>query len=126
MHGAEAVIAVMEELVALGVTLSLDDFGTGFSSLSYLKRFPISTLKIDRSFVIGIPGDADDCAIASAVISMAQQLQHKVVAEGVEQLEQLTFLRDLGCDMLQGYLFSPPVPPSEFEAMVRQGKRLNG
>jgi len=126
MHGAEAVITVMEELVALGVTLSLDDFGTGFSSLSYLKRFPIRTLKIDRSFVIGIPGDADDCAIASAVISMAQQLQHKVVAEGVEQMEQLTFLRDLGCDMLQGYLFSPPVPPEEFEAMVRQGKRLEG
>ncbi len=124
MHGAEAVVRVMDELVALGVTLALDDFGTGFSSLSYLKRFPISTLKIDRSFVIGIPGDADDCAIASAVVSMARNLQHKVVAEGVEEVDQLVFLRGLGCDQIQGYLFSRPLPAEDFARMVRDGVRL--
>ena len=124
MHGAESVIGVMNELVSLGVTLSLDDFGTGFSSLSYLKRFPISTLKIDRSFVIGIPGDSNDCAIVSAVVGMAHQLQHKVVAEGVEQRDQLNFLKSLGCDQLQGYLFSRPLPAMDFESMVRQDIRL--
>lgn len=124
MHGADAVVRVMDELVALGVTLALDDFGTGFSSLSYLKRFPITTLKIDRSFVIGIPEDSDDCAIASAVVSMARNLQHKVVAEGVEEECQLAFLRGLGCDQIQGYLFSRPVPAEDFERMVRDGVRL--
>ncbi len=124
MHGAEIVIGMMSELVSLGVTLSLDDFGTGFSSLSYLKRFPISTLKIDRSFVIGIPGDANDCAIVSAVIGMAHQLRHKVVAEGVEQVDQLSFLRGLGCDQMQGYLFSRPLPAPDFASMVRQEIRL--
>lgn len=124
MHGAEAVVRVMDELVELGVTLALDDFGTGFSSLSYLKRFPISVLKIDRSFVIGIPTDPDDCAIASAVVSMARDLQHKVVAEGVEEAHQLDFLRGLGCDQIQGYLFSPPLPAGDFENMVRADVRL--
>lgn len=126
MHGAETVIGMMSELVALGVTLSLDDFGTGFSSLSYLKRFPITTLKIDRSFVVGIPGDANDCAIVSAVVGMAHQLRHKVVAEGVEQADQLSFLHGLGCDQMQGYLFSPPLPALDFERMVRQDARLKG
>jgi EAL domain-containing protein (putative c-di-GMP-specific phosphodiesterase class I) len=126
MHGAETVIGMMSELVALGVTLSLDDFGTGFSSLSYLKRFPITTLKIDRSFVVGIPGDANDCAIVSAVVGMAHQLRHKVVAEGVEQADQLRFLHGLGCDQMQGYLFSPPLPALDFERMVRQDARLKG
>lgn len=124
MHGAEAVIGVMNELVELGTHLSLDDFGTGYSSLSYLKRFPISALKIDRSFVIGIPGDQDDCAIASAVVGMAQQLHYKVIAEGVEEVAQLHYLRKLGCDQMQGYLFSRPVPAADFIAMVAQDLRL--
>ena len=124
MHHTATVIAMMDEITALGVSLSLDDFGTGYSSLSYLKRFPIDTLKIDRSFVISIPGDADDCAIAGAIVGMSKQLKHNVIAEGVETTEQLAFLKSLGCDEIQGYIFSPPVPAEKFAEMVRDGKRL--
>jgi EAL domain-containing protein (putative c-di-GMP-specific phosphodiesterase class I) len=124
MNHTEKVIAMMDELTGLGVALSLDDFGTGYSSLSYLKRFPIDTLKIDRSFIINIPGDDDDCAIAGAIVSMAKQLKHMVIAEGVETADQLAYLRALGCDEIQGYLFSPPVPVDKFEAMLRTGRKL--
>lgn len=124
MNNTEKVIAMMDEVAALGVALSLDDFGTGYSSLSYLKRFPIDTLKIDRSFIINIPEDGNDCAIAGAIVSMAKQLKHAVIAEGVESEDQLTFLRSLGCDEIQGYLFSAPVMAEKFETMVREGKRL--
>lgn len=124
MHHTETVIAMMDEITGLGVALSLDDFGTGYSSLSYLKRFPITTLKIDRSFVIGIPDDVNDCAIAGAIVGMSKQLKHNVIAEGVESAEQLAFLKSLGCDEIQGYLFSPPVPAEKFAALVREGKRL--
>lgn len=124
MNHTAKVIAMMDEITALGVSLSLDDFGTGYSSLSYLKRFPIDTLKIDRSFVISIPDDADDCAIAAAIVSMSKQLKHNVIAEGVESGDQLAFLKSLGCDEIQGYIFSPPVPAEAFAAMVREGKRL--
>jgi diguanylate cyclase (GGDEF)-like protein/PAS domain S-box-containing protein len=126
MHNTDKVISMMDEIAALGISLSLDDFGTGYSSLSYLKRFPINTLKIDRSFVINIPDDGDDCAIAGAIVSMSKQLKHNVIAEGVESAEQLLFLRTLGCDEIQGYLFSPPVPAEKFEAMVREGRSLPG
>ena len=124
MHGSDEVIDMMDELHAKGVSLALDDFGTGYSSLSYLKRFPIDTLKIDRSFVAGIPQDANDCAIAGAIVSMAKQLGHKVIAEGVETREQLAFLSSLGCHEIQGYLFSPGVPAESFAALVREGRRL--
>jgi diguanylate cyclase (GGDEF)-like protein len=120
MHNIDRVIGIMDRITALGVTLSLDDFGTGYSSLSYLKRFPIDTLKIDRSFTTGIPTDASDCAIASTIISIAQQLNHKVIAEGVETVEQLAFLKDSGCDEVQGYLFSKPLPAAEFEKALRE------
>jgi len=123
-ENSESVIAMMDELAAQGVALALDDFGTGYSSLAYLKRFPIDTLKIDRSFVRGIPGDGNDCAIAGAIVSMAQRLGHRVVAEGVETAEQLAFLRTLGCDEIQGYLFSPPVDAEAFAAMLRADQRL--
>ncbi|MDP2811151.1 MAG: EAL domain-containing protein [Rhodocyclaceae bacterium] len=123
-HSTEGVIAMMHELANLGVNLSLDDFGTGFSSLSYLKRFPIDTLKIDRSFITGIPDDTNDCAIAGAIIGMSKQLRHRVIAEGVETAEQLAYLDSLGCDEFQGYLFSPPVPAEQFEAMLREGRRF--
>jgi diguanylate cyclase (GGDEF)-like protein/PAS domain S-box-containing protein len=119
MHNIDRVIGIMDRITAMGVTLSLDDFGTGYSSLSYLKRFPIDTLKIDRSFTTGIPGDANDCAIASTIISIAQQLNHKVIAEGVETAEQLAFLKSAGCDEVQGYLFSRPLPAEEFEEALR-------
>ncbi|MET0321774.1 MAG: EAL domain-containing protein [Duganella sp.] len=124
VRGTDRVIAIMNELVAMGMSLALDDFGTGYSSLAYLKKFPISTLKIDRSFVIGLPYEENDCAIARAIVTMAQQLRQEIVAEGVETVEQMRFLRELGCDQLQGYLFSPPVPDAEFAAMLRDGKRL--
>ncbi len=124
VRGPEKVIPIMNELVAMGLGLSLDDFGTGYSSLAYLKKFPITTLKIDRAFVIGVPGEENDCAIARAIVTMGQQLRQEIVAEGVETSAQMTFLRDLGCDQLQGYLFSPPVPAAGFESMVREKRRL--
>jgi diguanylate cyclase (GGDEF)-like protein/PAS domain S-box-containing protein len=124
VRGTDNVIAIMNELVAMGMSLALDDFGTGYSSLAYLKKFPISTLKIDRSFVVGLPYEENDCAIARAIVTMAQQLRQEIVAEGVETAEQMIFLRDLGCDQLQGYLFSQPVPAAEFASMLREGKRL--
>jgi len=125
MHSTDRVISIMEKVCLLGVTIALDDFGTGYSSLSYLKRFPIHTLKIDRSFTMGIPEDTNDCAIASAIIGIAKQLRHKVVAEGVESLAQFNFLRDAGCNELQGYLFSRPVPAADFHLMLTQGRRFS-
>lgn len=124
VRGPEMVIPIMNELVAMGLALSLDDFGTGYSSLAYLKKFPITTLKIDRSFVIGLPDEENDCAIAQAIVTMGKQLRQEIVAEGVETPAQMAFLRDLGCDQLQGYLFSPPVAAGEFENMIRKGQRL--
>lgn len=120
MHSAESVIGIMDQLTAQGVVLALDDFGTGYSSLSYLKRFPIDTLKIDRSFIQGVPADHNDCAIASAIIVMAKQLRHKVIAEGVENREQLAFLVQAGCDEVQGYLFSRPVEAGRILALREQ------
>ncbi len=100
-------------LKALGVTLAMDDFGTGYSSLSYLKKFPIDVIKIDRSFIKDIPGNQDDIEITSAVIAMARNLNLKVVAEGIETTEQLTFLRHQRCDIGQGYLFDKPIPGAQ-------------
>jgi EAL domain-containing protein (putative c-di-GMP-specific phosphodiesterase class I) len=120
MHDIDDVIAIMDRISALGVALSMDDFGTGYSSLSYLKRFPIDTLKIDRSFTTGIPMDASDCAIASTIIGMGRKLGHRVIAEGVETLEQLDFLRQHGCDEVQGYLYGKPMPADEFERSLRE------
>ena len=124
MNNTESVISMMDELHAMGIALSLDDFGTGFSSLSYLKRFPIDTLKIDRSFVTGTPEDADDCAIAGAIAGMAKQLRLKVIAEGVENAAQLAFLKTLGCDEIQGYFFSRPLPANDQMAMINSKRRL--
>lgn len=120
VRGPEKVVLLMNELAAYGFTLALDDFGTGYSSLAYLKKFPISTLKIDRTFVTGVPEDENDCAIAQAIVTMGKQLRQEIVAEGVETHAQMAFLRDLGCDQLQGYLFSPPVQADVFERMVKE------
>jgi diguanylate cyclase (GGDEF)-like protein len=114
----------LQELKDLGAQLSLDDFGTGYSSLAYLKRFPFDFVKIDRAFITDVTDNPEDAAIATAIIAMAHSLGLRVVAEGVETEGQLQFLRAHGCDELQGYYFSPPVPGREFETMLREGKRL--
>ncbi len=116
---------VLNELKGLGFHLTMDDFGTGYSSLAYLKRFPFDSVKIDQSFVRGIPESKDDEAIVEAIIAMAHSLQLKVVAEGVETKEQYDFLRTRGCEMIQGYYFSKPIPASEivkllYKSMTRE------
>lgn len=106
----------------LGVHFSIDDFGTGYSSLSYVNRFPISQLKIDQSFVRGLPQDANNSGIATAIIAMARSLNLEVIAEGIETRAQLEFLLQAGCGNLQGYLFSRPLPADEAEGVLRQGR----
>ena len=103
----------------MGIGIALDDFGTGFSSLSYLKRFPVDTLKIDQSFVRDVLIDPDDAAITEAIISIAEKLRLRVVAEGVETEPQRDFLRARGCTEMQGYLFSPAVTADEFPRILR-------
>lgn len=113
MADPERASHVLRQLHQLGIRISIDDFGTGYSSLSYLKRFPATTVKIDRSFIAGLPGDRDDVAITEAVIAMAHSLGLNVVAEGVETAEQLDTLRHLRCDEAQGYLLGRPMPAAE-------------
>jgi len=110
----------LNRLHALGVNLSIDDFGTGYSSLSYLKRYPIHKIKIDKSFIDGLPDDAEDAAIVTAIIGMAKGLDFKTLAEGVESREQLAFLQQQGCDEMQGYLFSKPVSAVEATALLQK------
>jgi len=120
MHAAERNIEVLDTLRRMGVKVAIDDFGTGYSSLAYLKRLPIDKLKIDQAFVRDIATDADDAAIISAIIGLAHNLKLRVIAEGVESEAQLEFLRHGGCQEVQGYLFSPPLPADGFEAYWRQ------
>ncbi|HEV7764644.1 MAG TPA: EAL domain-containing protein [Thermoanaerobaculia bacterium] len=119
MQSPETSIRTLFELKKLGIRISLDDFGTGHSSLSYLKRFPIDTLKIDQSFVHDITSEPDTAAIVTAIIAMAHSLRLKVIAEGVEYPEQANFLRHHGCDQMQGYLMTPPVAAADFLQFVR-------
>ena len=118
MQSPETSIKTLYDLKKLGIRISLDDFGTGHSSLSYLKRFPIDTLKIDQSFVRDINNDPDTAAIVTAIIAMGHSLRLKVVAEGVEFTEQATFLKRCGCDQMQGYLIHAPVPAANFEELL--------
>jgi EAL domain-containing protein (putative c-di-GMP-specific phosphodiesterase class I) len=119
MDEPERVIRLLDELHERGIHLALDDFGTGQSSLAYLKRFPIDSVKIDRAFVKDTPGNADDVAIARTIVAMAKALGLSTVAEGVETAEQLELLNAMGCDQIQGYFFSRPLPPEEFLAFCR-------
>ncbi|MDB5895443.1 MAG: diguanylate cyclase, partial [Rhodoferax sp.] len=114
---AEA-LARLESLAALGVTLSIDDFGTGYSSLAYLKKFPIHKLKIDRSFISGLPEDENDHAIVSAIIQMGRALKLTIIAEGVETVAQRAMLQHLQCDQFQGYLCAPGLPAAELELTI--------
>lgn len=125
MDNPAEVIITLNALRDMGVQLSIDDFGTGYSSLNYLKRFPVNRLKIDQSFVRDITTDADDAAIARAVITLGHSLNLKVIAEGVETREQLTFLRLSACDEKQGYYFSKPLPADEVAGVLKAGRTLD-
>ena len=124
MKDPEGAARTLHDLKESGVRLSVDDFGTGYSSLAYLKRFPIDTLKIDRTFIRDLSTDADDATLTRAIINLARNLRLKVVAEGVETEAQLNFLSANGCDEMQGYHFSRPADADECEGMLREGRKL--
>jgi diguanylate cyclase (GGDEF)-like protein len=124
MQNAEFTIDLLSKLQTMGVKVAIDDFGTGYSSLSYLKHFPVNTLKIDRCFIQDITSDRHDATISLAIIDLAHSLSLQVIAEGVETMEQVQFLKEHSCDQMQGYFFSPPLPKLEFEKMLIDGKCL--
>ncbi|MEE8511742.1 MAG: EAL domain-containing protein [Acidiferrobacterales bacterium] len=124
MQEGDNSLQTLEALQAMGIRIAIDDFGTGYSSLAYLKRFPIHTLKIDRTFIKDLPRDRDDAAIVTAVISLARGLGLNVVAEGVETAEQLRFLRSRSCDTVQGFIFSKPLPAEEMTQLLLEGKQF--
>jgi EAL domain-containing protein (putative c-di-GMP-specific phosphodiesterase class I) len=115
MQNPEQAIVILNSLHEMGICLALDDYGTGYSSLAYLKRFPFDRLKIDRSFIDGIPADADDMSIVQTTIILARQLRLGVIAEGVETQAQCDFLKQNGCDEIQGYLFAKPMSSEDVE-----------
>ena len=121
MQNPEFAVSVLTKLRDMGIHISIDDFGTGYSSLAHLKRFSVNTLKIDRTFVRDIELNSTDAAITSAIISMGNSLNLKVIAEGVETEGQFAMLKEKHCDEMQGYLFSRPVPVSEVEGLLRDG-----
>lgn len=125
MKDAQNSVIIMKELKKLGVSFSIDDFGTGYSSLSYLKKFPISKIKIDKSFISNITTDSEDAAISQAVISMSHSMHLKTVAEGVETLEQQEFLRSRQCDEIQGYYFSYPLSEAKMEELLNSGSKID-
>ena len=118
MTDLECARRTLRRLYELGVHIGIDDFGTGYSSLAYLKRFPVQTVKIDRSFIRGLPQDRDDAAITQAIVAMSHSLGIRVVAEGVEQPPQLEFLRELGCDEAQGFHIARPMPAVRLQAWL--------
>ena len=121
LNDTEQNIALLHRLHDLGIRLALDDFGTGYSSLSYLKKFPFDLLKIDQSFVRGLPDNQEDAAIVDSIITMGHKLGMKVIAEGVETNEQSALLRWLDCNLVQGYLIGRPLPTAQVEKLLFQG-----
>ena len=119
MENEDKAVEVLNNLRSQGVRLAIDDFGTGYSSLAYLKRFPLDVLKIDKSFIDDIPSVQDDMEITATIVAMGHILGFKVLAEGVETLEQLAFLREKGCDTYQGFIKSKPLPAEEFAQLLR-------
>lgn len=126
MSDPEQSIAILEQLSTMGVLVSVDDFGTGYSSMSYLRRFPIDKLKIDRLFIAEMERRPEDASIVRAIVSLAHSLRLKVVAEGVETPAQLDFLKSVGCDEYQGYYFSRPLPATEFESLIHESRAQRG
>ncbi|HKL48916.1 MAG TPA: GGDEF domain-containing phosphodiesterase, partial [Desulfuromonadales bacterium] len=124
MDDPQKAVETMQRLKTLGICLSLDDFGTGYSSLNYLRWFPVDTLKIDRSFIVDAVESPTGASLTTSVIALAHSLNLVAVAEGVETLEQLQFLKNCSCDSFQGFFFSKPVPADEFETMLRQKRKL--
>jgi EAL domain-containing protein (putative c-di-GMP-specific phosphodiesterase class I) len=118
MERGEAVERLLDELAEMGHGIALDDFGAGFSSMAYLTRFPVREIKIDRVFIDGLDRGEDSVAIVAAIVAMSHALGKTVVAEGVETASQMALLEKLGCDQVQGFLFSPAVPAAEFERFV--------
>jgi len=121
MTNPEEAITVLRQISDLGIELAIDDFGTGYSSLAYLKRLPIDKLKIDQAFVRDLPDDEDDAGITKAVIALAKSLNLKVIAEGVETKEQKDFIVENGCENIQGYYYSKPIPANELEVLLKSG-----
>jgi len=120
MHNREQAIQLMDGFKDAGFTLSIDDFGTGYSSLAYLKRFPVDSVKVDRSFIKDIPDDPNDTAIVLAIVAMAHTLGLKVIAEGVDAQTQLHTLKEFHCDEYQGYYFSKAIPLKEFQQLLQK------
>jgi len=126
MRNVARAIKVLDEIQSRGIRIAIDDFGTGYSSMSLMKQFPIDTIKIDRSFVRDLPDDTEDRAIAQAIINMGHALGMTIVAEGVETVEQETFLRAHGCDEMQGFLFSRPLPSDQMADLLRPAPQMVG
>ena len=124
MHDPEEAREMLARLKTLGVHLAIDDFGTGYSSLSYLKLFPIDRLKIPREFVRDVTCNPGDATIAKAIVSLGNNLNMRVVAEGVERIDQLEFLTSHGCDELQGFYFAQPMTPEEFSVFMTQARSM--
>jgi sensor c-di-GMP phosphodiesterase-like protein len=125
MQDVGTTITILQQLRQLGIEISIDDFGTGYSSLNYLNQLPISSLKIDRTFVNQIHRDQAAVVISTAIIDLAKSLNLHIVAEGIETQNQLIFFRDRGCHAMQGFLYSPPVPAEEVQTLLSLDRRLS-
>jgi EAL domain-containing protein (putative c-di-GMP-specific phosphodiesterase class I) len=124
MYNPGKAVKLLSEMRDMGISIAIDDFGIGYSSLSQLKRFPINTIKVDRSFIKDLMNNKEDAAITGAIIAMGRTLNLNVIAEGVETNEQIGFLRAHECDEMQGYYFSKPIPENEFVELLRAGRSL--